>query len=164
MRIVLIFIIAVAAAAAFSLYNDSRRMKAISGELGLDAPDARVVDCAGPMFRFAVRPDEGIAYVVNNIRMRPIRIPLSAVTGCEFIDRADRSSGIGQALVGGAVMDALEGGSKGSVLRILLDEPDRPSVEYRLSKSTYAEDFRVFAKEVSALIDELTAENDAETI
>ena len=164
MKIILVFILAVVAAAGVSLFNDSRRMRANSEELGLDALDAQVVDCSGPMLRFAVKWDEGNAYAVNDIRLRPIRIPLGAITGCEFVGGDDRSSGIGQALVGGAVMSALEGGRKGSVLRILLSDPDRPQVEFRLTKPSYAEDFRIFAREVSALVDEIKAKNEEENI
>ena len=154
MWIIIVIVLALIAAAALSLWNDKRKMQANYRELGLDAPGARVVDCAGPMFRFAVKPEEGIAWVVSGLKVPPVSIPLADIAGCEFLDGGRRPYGLGGALVGEAAASALGGKNGGSVLRILRKDPDSAPVEYRLDRSTYYEDFRLFAKEVKELIEE----------
>ncbi len=154
MRLVLVLLLAAAAAAAVSVFADRRRMKNHARALGLDSPGVRVVDCPGPMLRFAVKPEEGTAWVVNDIKGSPTCIPLEDIAGCEFLEGGSRSAGLAGMLVGEAAAGALRGQAGGSVLRILRKDPDLPAVEYRLRKPTYQEDFRMFAGEVAKLIGE----------
>ncbi len=158
MKIVLVIILAVVAAAAVSVYADKRKMKQSARSLGLDAPGVRVIDCEGPMFRFAVKPEEGIVWVLSGPGAAPVSIPLEELAGCEFVDGGDKPFDLGTALVGSAAASALSGRKGGSVLRILRRDPDRPPAEYRLTRPTYREDFRRFARDVSALIEEYTEE------
>ena len=81
MKIVLVSILAVVAAAAVSVYADKRKMKQSARSLGLDAPGVRVIDCEGPMFRFAVKPEEGIAWVLSGPGAAPVSIPLEELAG-----------------------------------------------------------------------------------
>ena len=158
--------VAVAAVAAIGFFRDKRRQERTAKALGLDGPNVRVVDCEGPMFRFAVKWDEGVAYAVNDVNASPIRIPLEEIAGCEFTGGGGGSEGIGRAVgrfvVGGAVADAMDGSLRGTSLRIYTKERERSMVEYRLRRSTYLPDFRRFAKEVSALVEEIAADNEAE--
>ena len=165
MLIAAVLFLALIAAAAFTVFRDRRRQQRTARALGLDEPGVRVVDCEGPMFRFAVKWDEGNAYAVNDIGQAPIRIPLTEIAGCEFSDGGDRSRGVGASvgrfLVGGAAVDAMDEGLRGTVLRIYRKDPGSRTVEFRLKRSTYLEDFRRFAKEVTALVEEITEANEA---
>ena len=154
MRIVLVLVLAGVVAAAFSVFKDRRKMKEKARALGLDAPGVRIVDCEGPMLRFAVKPEERTAYLICGVNAAPVTVPLEDIAGCEFIDGGERRSGIGSALVGAAAADALSGKTQWSVLRILRKDPEEDAVEYRLTTPTYREDFRIFAKQVSELIEE----------
>lgn len=154
MKIVLLLVLAAFAFAAVSVAFDKHRMKQSAKALGLDAPGVRVIDCPGPMFRFAVKPEEGIAWVLSGVKASPVSLPLAEIAGCEFIDGGRRPYGIGGTLVGEAAADALSGRTRGSVLRILRKDPDQKAVEYRLDRSSYYEDFRIFAREVKALLEE----------
>ena len=154
MRVVLVLILGVAALAAFGVFNDRRRLRENTRALGLDAPNVRLIDCPGPMLRFALKPEEGEVCVVYDLRAAPVRLRLEDIAGCEFVDGGGKGNGLGGALFGEAAASALSGGSGGSVLRILLKDPERKPVEYRLSRSTYQEDFRIFAREVKALLEE----------
>lgn len=154
MRIVLVLILGAVALAAFSVFNDKRRLAGSAKALGLDAPGVRLIDCPGPMLRFALKPEEGVVYVVNDLKASPVRLRLEDIAGCEFTDGGEKGFGLGSALVGEAAASALSGRNGGSVLRILLKDADRRPVEYRLTRSTYQEDFRIFAREVRALLEE----------
>ena len=154
MRIILVLILAGVVAAAVSVFMDKRKMKEKARALGLDAPDVRVIDCQGPMFRFAVKPEERTAYVISGVNAVPVTIPLEDIAGCEFIDGGDRRFNLGSALVGEAAANYLGGAQPLAVLRILRRDPELDAVEYRLTKSTYYEDFRRFAKEVEKLLAE----------
>ena len=155
MRIVLILILAAFALTAVSVAFDRQRMKQSARALGLDAPGVRVIDCMGPMFRFAVKPEERVAWMICGGKASPASLPLADIAGCEFIDGGRRSQGIGGALMGEAAAVALSGRGQGSVLRILRKDPEGKPVEYHLDRSTYYEDFRIFAKQVEELIEEL---------
>ena len=156
MRILLVLIAAAVILAAVSVGFDRRRMAQSARALGLDAPGVRTADCPGPMFRFAVKPEAGMAYLFFGAKTAPLGIPLADIAGCEFIDGGSRPQGMGGFLVGEAAADALSGRSRGSVLRILRRSPDSPPAEFRLVKSTYHEDFRIFAREVEKLLAEYT--------
>ena len=166
MWIILILVAAAVVAAVVGYLADSRKMKANVKALGLDAPDARMIECTGPMFLFAVKWDEGNAYAVNNIKEPPIRIPLSSIVGCDFDDGGQQDEGLGKAVgrffVGGAVADAMDGKLRGTVLRIVMNDPERPVVEYRLRRATYADDFRRFGMQVRRLVREIAADNGVE--
>ena len=112
MLIVLVLFLAVAAVAALGFFRDKRRQERTAKALGLDGPGVRVVDCEGPMFRFAVKWDEGVAYAVTDVNASPIRIPLEEIAGCEFTGGGGGSESIGRAVgrfvVGGAVADAMD--------------------------------------------------------
>ena len=166
MLIVLVLFLAVAAVAVIGFFRDKRRQERTAKALGLDGPNVRVVDCEGPMFRFAVKWEEKVAYAVNDVNAPPIRIPLEEIADCEFTGGGGGSEGIGRAVgrfvVGGAVADAMDGSLRGTSLRIYTKERERSMVEYRLRRSTYLPDFRRFAKEVSALVEEIAADNEAE--
>ena len=154
MRIILVLILAGVVAAAVSVFMDKRKMKEKARALGLDAPDVRMIDCPGPMFRFAVKPEERTAYVISGVNAAPVSIPLEDIAGCEFIDGGDRRFNLGSALMGEAAASALSGKGQPGVLRILRKAPDSAPAEFRLLKATYSEDFRIFAKQVSELIEE----------
>ena len=154
MKLVIVLILGALAVAAVSVAFDRRRMRERTKALGLDAPNVRVIDCPGPMFRFAVKPEEGIAWVICGVKVPPVSIPLEDIAGCEFLDGGRRPYGLGGALVGEAAASALGGKNGGSVLRILRKDPENKPVEYRLDRSTYYEDFRIFAREVKALLEE----------
>ena len=154
MRVVLVLILGLGAISAVTVFADKRRLNSSAKALGLDAPGVRVIDCPGPMLRFAVKTEEGSVYVVNDIKASPIRLRLEDIAGCEFADGGNRSLGLGGALFGEAAAGVLSGKARGSVLRILMKDPEHRPVEYRLSRSTYQEDFRIFAKEVEALLEE----------
>ena len=154
MRIVLILILAAFALTAVSVAFDRQRMKQCARALGLDAPGVRVIDCIGPMFRFAVKPEERVAWVLSGVNAPPVSIPLEDLAGCELLDYGERKRTLGRALAGEAAADYLSGRSPLAVLRILRRSPDSPPAEFRLAKSTYYEDFRIFAKEVKALVEE----------
>ena len=154
MKIVLVLILAAFAFAAVSVAFDKHRMKQSTKALGLDAPGVRVIDCPGPMFRFAVKPEEGIAWVLCGVKASPVSLPLADIAGCEFVDGGRRPYGLGGALVGEAAAAAFSGKNGGSVLRILPRDPEQKAVEYRLDRSSYYEDFRIFAREVEALLEE----------
>ena len=153
MKIVLVLILAAFALAAVSVAFDKHRMKQSAKALGLDAPGVRVIDCPGPMFRFAVKPEEGVAWVLCGVKASPVSLPLADIAGCEFVDGGRRPYGLGGALVGEAAAAAFNK-TGGSVLRILLKDPDQKTVEYRLDRSSYYEDFRIFARDVEALLEE----------
>ena len=156
MRIVLILILAAFALTAVSVAFDRQRMKQCARALGLDAPGVRVIDCMGPMFRFAVKPEERVAWVLSGVNAPPVRVPLGDIAGCELLDYGERKRTLGRALAGEAAADYLSGRSPLAVLRILRRDPDRDAVEYRLTKSTYYEDFRIFAAEVEKLLADYT--------
>ena len=156
MRIVLILILAAFALTAVSVAFDRQRMKQCARALGLDAPGVRVIDCMGPMFRFAVKPEERVAWVLSGVNAPPVRIPLEDLAGCELLDYGERKRTLGRALAGEAAAGALSGRASASVLRILRKDPDAAPAEFRLTKSTYQADFRIFAREVSELIGEYT--------
>ena len=155
MKLVIVLILGALAAAAVSVAFDRRRMRENAKALGLDAPGVRVIDCPGPMFRFAVKPEEGIAWVISGLKVPPVSIPLEDIAGCEFLDGGRRPYGLGGALVGEAAASALSGKGQPGVLRILRKDPEQKAVEFRLDRPSYSEDFRIFAKEVSALLEEL---------
>ena len=73
MKIVLVLILAAFAFAAVSVAFDKHRMKQSTKALGLDGPGVRVIECPGPMFRFAVKPEEGIAWVLCGVKVSPVR-------------------------------------------------------------------------------------------
>ena len=156
MRIVLILILAAFALTAVSVAFDRQRMKQCARALGLDAPGVRVIDCIGPMFRFAVKPEERVAWVLSGVNAPPVRVPLGDIAGCEFLEGGEGRPGIGSALVGEAAAGALSVRASASVLRILRKDPDAAPAEFRLTKPTYQADFRIFAREVSELIGEYT--------
>ena len=165
MLIVLALFLVLAAAAAIGFFRDRQRQQRTAKALGLDEPGVRVVDCEGPMFRFAVKWEEGVAYAVTDVNAAPIRIPLKDIAGCEYSGGGGRSESVGRAVgrfvVGGAVADAMDGSLRGTALRIYTKDRERCTAEYRLRRSTYLEDFRRFAREVSALVEEIAAGNEA---
>ena len=154
--------LALALGAAAGFFLDRRRQEQTAKALGLYEEGVRLVDCEGPMFRFAVKWEEGCAYAVTDVKAAPVRIPLEDIAGCEFSDGGTKAQGVGASvgrfIVGGAVADAMDEGLRGTALRIYRKEPGSRAVEYRLRRSTYLEDFRRFAKEVSALVEEITEE------
>lgn len=154
MKLVLIAFLALAVAAAVSVTLDRQKLRRSAGALGLDAPGVRSVDCQGPMLRFAVKPEEGIAYVINDVNAPPVSIPLADIDGCEYVDYGERRRGLGRALAGDLVADRIGGQVPLAVLRIRLKDPERDAAEYRLTRTTYREDFRIFAGKVEKLLAE----------
>ncbi|MBR3557092.1 MAG: hypothetical protein IKN89_14395 [Oscillospiraceae bacterium] len=154
MKIILVVIAAVLIYAVFTVAADRRKLKQSARALGLDAPGVRAVDCEGLSLRFAVKPEEGAAYVIRDVNASPVRIPLEDLAGCELLDYGERKRTLGRALAGEAAADYLSGHSPLAVLRILRRDPALDAVEYRLTRSTYYDDFRIFAKEVKALVEE----------
>ena len=140
--------------AAVSVSSQRRKLRQSALSLGLDAPGVRVIDCGALALRFALKPEEGSIYVIRDIDASPIRIPLEDVAGCELLDYGERKRSLGRALAGEAVADYVSGNSPLAVLRILRKSPESDAVEYRLTRSTYYDDFRIFAKEVKALVEE----------
>lgn len=154
MRLLLVAAAALVIFAAVSVYSQRRKLRQSARALGLDAPGVRVIDCGALALRFALKPAEGSVYVIRDVNASPIRIPLEDVAGCELLDYGERKRSLGRALAGEAVADYLGGNSPLAVLRILRKDPEQDAVEYRLTKSTYYDDFRIFAKEVQALVEE----------
>ena len=154
MKIVLVLVAALMVFAAVSVSADRRKLRQSAVSLGLDAPGVRVIDCGALALRFALKPAEGSVYVIRDLSASPIRIPLEDVSGCELLDYGERKRSLSRALAGEAVADYLGGNSPLAVLRILRKDPEQDAVEYRLTKSTYYDDFRIFAKEVKALVEE----------
>ena len=154
MRLLLVAAAALVIFAAVSVYSQRRKLRQSARALGLDAPGVRVIDCGALALRFALKPAEGSVYVIRDVNASPIRIPLEDVSGCELLDYGERKRSLGRALAGEAVADYLGGNSPLAVLRILRKDPEQDAVEYRLTKSTYYDDFRIFAKEVKALVEE----------
>ena len=154
MKIVLVLVAALMVFAAVSVSADRRKLRQSAKALGLDAPGVRVIDCGALALRFALKPEEGCVYVIRDLGASPIRIPLEDVAGCEFLEYGERKRSLGRALAGEAVANYMSGHSPLAVLRILRKDPEQDAVEYRLTKSTYYDDFRIFAKEVKALVEE----------
>ena len=92
--------------------------------------------------------------MIRDVNASPVQIPLEDLAGCELLDYGERKRSLGRVLAGEAVADYVSGHSPLAVLRILRRSPDRDPIEYRLTKSTYYDDFRIFAKEVKALVEE----------
>jgi hypothetical protein len=156
MKLLLVVIAALAAFAAAKVAAERRKLRQSAGALGLDAPGVRVIDCENLAIRFAVKPEEGSVYVIHDIDAPPRRIPLEDLAGCELLDFGERKRSLGRVLAGEAAADHLSGHAPLAVLRILRRGPEPDPIEYRLTKPTYYEDFRIFAKKVSALVEEYT--------
>ena len=154
MKIVLVLIAAVVVFAAVSVASERRKLRQSAVSLGLDAPGVRVIDCEALSLRFALKPEEGRAYVIRDVNAPPIRIPLEDLAGCELLDYGERKRSLGRVLAGEAVADYVSGHAPLAVLRILRRDPELDAVEYRLTKSTYYDDFRIFAREVEKLLAE----------
>ncbi len=154
MKLILAVIAAVVIYAVISVTGDRRKMAKSARSLGLDAPGVRRADCPGLLLCFAVKPEEGVAWVIAGANAAPVSIPLEDLAGCELLDYGERKRSLGRALAGEAAANYLGGEKPLAVLRILRRDPELDAVEYRLAKSTYYEDFRIFAKEVQALVEE----------
>ena len=154
MKLVLVLAAALVVFAAVSVSSQRRKLRQSARALGLDAPGVRVIDCGALALRFALKPSEGSVYVIRDVNASPICIPLEDVAGCELLDYGERKRSLGRALAGEAVADYVGGNSPLAVLRILRRDPASDAVEYRIMKSTYYDDFRIFAKEVKALVEE----------
>ncbi len=156
MKLILVLLLAVFVFAAVSVTAERRRLRQSARALGLDGPGVRAAECPGLLMRFAVKPEEGTAWVISGGNAPPVSIPLEDVSGCELLDYGERKRSLSRALAGEAVAVYLGGNSPLAVLRILRKDPEQDAVEYRLTKSTYYEDFRIFAKEVEKLLGEYT--------
>ncbi len=154
MKLVLVLIAALLIYAGFTVTADRRRLQQSARALGLDAPGVRVVDCEGLSLRFAVKPEEGVVWIVNGPNAQPVSLALEELAGCELLDYGDRKRSLGRVLAGEAAANYLSGAKPLAVLRILRRGPEPDAVEYRLAKSTYYDDFRIFAKEVEKLLAE----------
>jgi hypothetical protein len=154
MKLLLVLIAAVLIYAVFSVAADRRKLRQSARALGLDAPGVRRADCPGLLLCFAVKPEEGVAWVIAGVNAAPVSVPLEDLACCELLDYGERKRRLGRALAGEAAANYLGGEKPLAVLRILRRDPELDAVEYRLTKSTYYEDFRIFAKEVQALVEE----------
>lgn len=154
MKLLLVLIAAVLIYAVFSVAADRRKLRQSARALGLDAPGVRVVDCEGLSLRFAVKPEEGVVWIVNGPNAQPVSLALEELAGCELLDYGDRKRSLGRVLAGEAAANYLSGAKPLAVLRILRCGPEPDAVEYRLTKSAYYEDFRSFAGKVGKLLAE----------
>ena len=157
MKLLLVLAAALVLFAAVKVAGERRKLRQSARALGLDAPGVRVVDCEALSLRFALKPEDGSVYVIRDVNASPICIPLEDVAGCELLDYGERKRSLGRALAGEAVADYMSGHSPLAVLRILRRGPGSDAAEYRLTKSAYLEDFRIFAAEVEKLLAEYTA-------
>ncbi len=156
MKLVLALAAALVVFSAASVFSERRKLRQSARALGLDAPGVRAAECPGLLMRFAVQPEKGVAWVIAGADAPPVSIPLEELAGCELLDYGDRKRSLGRLLAGEAAANYLGGAKPLAVLRILRRDPGPDAVEYRLTKPTYYEDFRIFAKEVSALVEEYT--------
>ena len=101
-----------------------------------------------------MKPEERVVWIINGPNAQPVSFPLEELAGCELLDYGERKRSLGRALAGEAAANYLGGAQPLAVLRILRRDAELDAVEYRLAKSTYYDDFRIFAGKVEKLLAE----------